>query len=193
MPSTVSLSQKSTLPPVVRVDFHLIVLTLAAPCCPSTRNQISRYQTCRYPHTNHAGPKIDITVFDALRRKFQCATVQLDFQFPIRFNLEYVTDDGSYQRPVIVHRRVGSEVSGGRDGSACAPVCVSSGWLPVLRALMGCLTGCQECPKCPADVGVGPCMLSSLVSPTHPPPPHHSPAALVAGPSWAALSACLPS
>ena len=35
------------------------------------------------------GPKIDITVFDALRRKFQCATVQLDFQLPIRFNLQY--------------------------------------------------------------------------------------------------------
>ena len=34
------------------------------------------------------GPKIDITVFDALKRKFQCATVQLDFQLPIRFNLE---------------------------------------------------------------------------------------------------------
>lgn len=33
------------------------------------------------------GPKIDITVFDALRRRFQCATVQLDFQLPIRFNL----------------------------------------------------------------------------------------------------------
>lgn len=38
------------------------------------------------------GPKIDITVFDALKRKFQCATVQLDFQLPIRFNLSYVTD-----------------------------------------------------------------------------------------------------
>lgn len=38
------------------------------------------------------GPKIDITVFDALKRKFQCATVQLDFQLPIRFNLAYVTD-----------------------------------------------------------------------------------------------------
>ena len=34
------------------------------------------------------GPKIDITVFDALKRKFQCATVQLDFQLPIRFHLE---------------------------------------------------------------------------------------------------------
>jgi len=34
------------------------------------------------------GPKIDITVFDALRRKFQCATIQLDFQLPIRFDLQ---------------------------------------------------------------------------------------------------------
>jgi hypothetical protein len=34
------------------------------------------------------GPKIDITVFDALKRKFQCATVQLDFQLPIRFGLQ---------------------------------------------------------------------------------------------------------
>lgn len=34
------------------------------------------------------GPKIDITVFDALKRKFQCATVQLDFQLPIRFQLQ---------------------------------------------------------------------------------------------------------
>ena len=61
---------------------------------------------------NPPGPKIDITVYDALRRKFQCATVQLDFQLPIRFNLEYVAEDGSYQRPVIVHRWAGGR--GGR-------------------------------------------------------------------------------
>ena len=34
------------------------------------------------------GPKIDITVYDALKRKFQCATVQLDFQLPIQFKLQ---------------------------------------------------------------------------------------------------------
>lgn len=44
------------------------------------------------------------TVYDALRRKFQCATVQLDFQLPIRFDLTYQTDQGTYERPVIVHR-----------------------------------------------------------------------------------------
>lgn len=52
------------------------------------------------------GPKIDITVYDALRRKFQCATIQLDFQLPLRFGLQYVAEDGSYQAPVIVHRAV---------------------------------------------------------------------------------------
>ncbi|KAL4854376.1 Threonine--tRNA ligase [Chlorella vulgaris] len=52
------------------------------------------------------GPKIDITVYDALRRKFQCATVQLDFQFPIRFNLQYQAEDGGFERPVIVHRAI---------------------------------------------------------------------------------------
>lgn len=44
-------------------------------------------------------------MYDALRRKFQCATVQLDFQLPIRFNLEYATESG-LERPVIVHRAV---------------------------------------------------------------------------------------
>eukprot|EP01025_Chloroclados_australasicus_P039895 TRINITY_DN4154_c0_g1_i3.p1 TRINITY_DN4154_c0_g1~~TRINITY_DN4154_c0_g1_i3.p1 ORF type:complete len:731 (+),score=93.00 TRINITY_DN4154_c0_g1_i3:222-2414(+) len=52
------------------------------------------------------GPKIDITVFDALGRKFQCATVQLDFQLPIRFGLEYMTEEQGIQRPVIVHRAI---------------------------------------------------------------------------------------
>lgn len=53
------------------------------------------------------GPKIDITVLDALKRKFQCATVQLDFQLPIRFNLEYSGDnEAARERPVIIHRAI---------------------------------------------------------------------------------------
>lgn len=36
------------------------------------------------------GPKIDITISDALKRQHQCATIQLDFQLPIRFNLNYI-------------------------------------------------------------------------------------------------------
>jgi len=51
------------------------------------------------------GPKIDITVYDALMRKFQCATMQLDFQLPIRFNLQYQTETG-HERPVMLHRAI---------------------------------------------------------------------------------------
>jgi threonyl-tRNA synthetase len=54
------------------------------------------------------GPKIDITISDALRRKHQCATIQLDFQLPERFNLHYRTDDpnNQYARPVMIHRAI---------------------------------------------------------------------------------------
>ena len=52
------------------------------------------------------GPKIDITVKDALRRPFQCATIQLDFQLPNHFELSYNADDGSKKKPVIVHRAI---------------------------------------------------------------------------------------
>ncbi|XP_072108588.1 threonine--tRNA ligase 1, cytoplasmic [Mobula birostris] len=53
------------------------------------------------------GPKIDIKIKDAIGRYHQCATIQLDFQLPIRFNLTYVSPDGGEQnRPVIIHRAI---------------------------------------------------------------------------------------
>jgi len=52
------------------------------------------------------GPKIDITVYDALGRSFQCATVQLDFQLPIRFGLKYMNSEGEKEPPVIIHRAI---------------------------------------------------------------------------------------
>ncbi|KAL6488895.1 hypothetical protein MHYP_G00026360 [Metynnis hypsauchen] len=52
------------------------------------------------------GPKIDIQIRDAIGRQHQCATIQLDFQLPIRFNLQYVGPDGGMYRPVMVHRAV---------------------------------------------------------------------------------------
>ncbi|KAL4185465.1 hypothetical protein AMTRI_Chr10g6100 [Amborella trichopoda] len=53
------------------------------------------------------GPKIDISVFDALKRKFQCATLQLDFQLPARFNLTYsAEDEAKRERPVMIHRAI---------------------------------------------------------------------------------------
>ena len=53
------------------------------------------------------GPKIDFEVLDALGRAFQCATIQLDFQLPIRFDLTYVGADGqNTHRPVVIHRAI---------------------------------------------------------------------------------------
>ncbi len=52
------------------------------------------------------GPKIDIHIDDALKRTWQVATIQLDFQMPERFKLEYTDADGSAKRPVMVHRAI---------------------------------------------------------------------------------------
>ncbi|MCH8816963.1 MAG: threonine--tRNA ligase [Chloroflexi bacterium] len=50
------------------------------------------------------GPKIDFFVPDALGREWQLGTVQVDFSLPERFDLEYAAEDGSRQRPVVIHR-----------------------------------------------------------------------------------------
>ncbi|MFZ1729298.1 MAG: threonine--tRNA ligase [Bacteroidota bacterium] len=52
------------------------------------------------------GPKIDISVRDALGRSWQLATIQLDFQMPERFNLEYIDENNERQRPVMIHRAI---------------------------------------------------------------------------------------
>ena len=50
------------------------------------------------------GPKIDIKIRDAIGREWQCSTVQLDFNLPERFDLEYVASDGARRRPIMIHR-----------------------------------------------------------------------------------------
>jgi threonyl-tRNA synthetase len=50
------------------------------------------------------GPKIDLKIRDAIGREWQCTTFQLDFQMPQRFELEYVAQDGSRKRPIMIHR-----------------------------------------------------------------------------------------
>jgi len=52
------------------------------------------------------GPKIDITLKDALKRSHQCATIQLDFQLPLRFNLGFTDEKGEKRHPVIIHRAI---------------------------------------------------------------------------------------
>jgi threonyl-tRNA synthetase len=56
------------------------------------------------------GPKIDIKIQDSLERSWQCSTVQVDFQLPDRFEMEYIGEDGNAHRPIMIHRALmGSE------------------------------------------------------------------------------------
>ena len=50
------------------------------------------------------GPKIDIKLKDALKREWQCATIQCDFALPERFDLKYIGEDGKVYRPIMLHR-----------------------------------------------------------------------------------------
>ncbi len=50
------------------------------------------------------GPKIDFHLRDSLGRTWQCGTIQLDFQMPLNFGLEYIAEDGSRRRPIMIHR-----------------------------------------------------------------------------------------
>jgi threonyl-tRNA synthetase len=52
------------------------------------------------------GPKIDFAVTDALGRKWQCATIQLDYQLPEQFQLKYIGADNAEHRPVVIHRAI---------------------------------------------------------------------------------------
>jgi threonyl-tRNA synthetase len=50
------------------------------------------------------GPKIDVKIRDAIGREWQCSTIQLDFNIPERFDMEYVAEDGQRHRPIMIHR-----------------------------------------------------------------------------------------
>lgn len=52
------------------------------------------------------GPKIDFKIKDAIARQWQCSTIQVDFNLPERFDMNYVAADGSRQRPIMIHRAI---------------------------------------------------------------------------------------
>ena len=52
------------------------------------------------------GPKIDVKITDALGRKWQCSTIQVDFNLPERFGVEYVAEDNTKKQPVMIHRAI---------------------------------------------------------------------------------------
>ena len=55
---------------------------------------------------NFYGPKIDFHIIDAIGRKWQCATIQLDYQIPERFQLKYIGADNAEHRPIVIHRAI---------------------------------------------------------------------------------------
>ena len=52
------------------------------------------------------GPKIDFDITDAIGRKWQCGTIQLDYQMPARFGLKYIGADNAEHQPVVIHRAI---------------------------------------------------------------------------------------
>ncbi|XP_030604752.1 threonine--tRNA ligase, cytoplasmic [Archocentrus centrarchus] len=100
-------------------SFHCLLSTRPTPCLgepeqwDAAEQQLERslQQFGEYWELNPGdgafyGPKIDIQIKDAIGRQHQCATIQLDFQLPIRFDLQYVGRDGQLHRPVMIHRAV---------------------------------------------------------------------------------------
>ncbi len=69
-------------------------------------------ESAQQPYTLNAGdgtfygPKIDFDITDALGRKWQCGTIQLDYQMPERFDLKYIGADNAEHRPVVIHRAI---------------------------------------------------------------------------------------
>ncbi|XP_038023774.2 threonine--tRNA ligase, mitochondrial [Anas platyrhynchos] len=82
------------------------------------------------------GPKIDIRIQDALGRHHQCGTIQLDFQMPERFGLEYASAAGGAMRPVLIHRAVLGSVE--RMVAVLAESCGGKWplWLSPLQAMV---------------------------------------------------------
>ncbi len=76
----------------------------------ATNAIISACDQLGLPHTVEAGeaafygPKLDFVIRDVLKREWQLGTVQVDYNLPNRFELEYVAEDGSRQRPIMIHR-----------------------------------------------------------------------------------------
>ncbi|XP_077012247.1 threonine--tRNA ligase, mitochondrial isoform X1 [Tamandua tetradactyla] len=104
---------------VLGFSFHLVLSTqppdfLGEPCLWDQAEQVLQQALEEFGESwdlnpgNGAfyGPKIDVHLHDALGRPHQCGTIQLDFQLPLRFDLQYRGQMGAPERPVLIHRAV---------------------------------------------------------------------------------------
>ena len=83
------------------------------------------------------GPKIDVHIRDALRRSFQCATIQLDFQLPIRFDLQYMTDGSAAAAPAAPAEGAAPAADGAAAAAAAAPAPKYERPVMIHRAVFG--------------------------------------------------------
>ncbi|KAG6766059.1 hypothetical protein POTOM_030124 [Populus tomentosa] len=98
---TVPIATYLTVPRIHQFDESLNHMKVSLEECDKLQKVIDEGDGAFY------GPKIDISVSDALKRKFQCATLQLDFQLPDRFKLEYsAEDEAKSEAPVMIHRAI---------------------------------------------------------------------------------------
>ncbi len=179
------------------------VLSPAQPTAPDAARAVLAADGAFY------GPKIDITVYDALRRKFQCATVQLDFQLPIRFDLEYTTEVRRRACGLRVLVGVWGWWGWGRRGAARLPprthaLCLGFGRRRHLPIAAWCASNREGVPgrsgrhvqqpgaeREKGELCCAVCHAACRCPGTHR-TPGSGPSSCTA-PCWAAWSACLPS
>ncbi|MEI6529615.1 MAG: threonine--tRNA ligase [Candidatus Falkowbacteria bacterium] len=95
------------------------------------------------------GPKIDIKVKDAIGRQWQLATIQLDFQLPLRFNLHYTDAKGEFQSPVVIHRALLGSMERFmgviiEHYSGVFPVWLSPTQIKIVSVAEAHISGCQK-------------------------------------------------
>ena len=105
------------------------------------------------------GPKIDIKIQDAIGRRWQCSTIQCDFNLPERFDLEYTASDNTRQRPIMVHRAIFGSLErffGVMIESTAGdiPLWLSPVQLRLLPVVDEVLPYCKELQKQAAELGI---------------------------------------
>ncbi len=105
------------------------------------------------------GPKIDLKIRDAIGRSWQCSTVQCDFNLPDRFGLEYVSAEGTRERPIMVHRAIFGSIERFfgilvENTAGDFPFWLAPTQLKLLPVTDGVMDFCQEVSKKAAKMGI---------------------------------------
>lgn len=105
------------------------------------------------------GPKIDVKIQDAIGRRWQCSTIQCDFNLPERFDLEYTDSDGQKSRPIMVHRAIFGSLERFfgvliENTAGDFPLWVSPTHLRLVPVIEGVLDYCYELKKRAEKLGI---------------------------------------